>query len=130
VVAVMHMNSPWMLGEEEGLFGDLTGRSSGRRSDGCDRAMMSGSGDDLSSGESELLHKRNQKEGGEWMWWWIMRLPTPFIGRRREGRWYRGGETVDSEWSYSMLSFRKGKGACEEALDSHVEGQPKDAAAR
>jgi hypothetical protein len=29
VVVVMHMSSLWMLGEEDGLFGDLTGHSSG-----------------------------------------------------------------------------------------------------
>jgi hypothetical protein len=42
-----------------------------------------------------------------------MRLSMPFIGQRREGRWYREGETVDGEWSYSMLLFwgeeRKGQ---------------------
>jgi hypothetical protein len=30
-VAVMHRSSPGILGEEEGLSGDLTGHSSGRR---------------------------------------------------------------------------------------------------
>jgi hypothetical protein len=34
-----------------------------------------------------------------------MRLPTSFIWQRREGRWYRGGEMVNGEWSYAMLSF-------------------------
>jgi hypothetical protein len=34
-----------------------------------------------------------------------MRLLASFIGWRREGRWYCEGETVDGEWSYSMLSF-------------------------
>jgi hypothetical protein len=34
-----------------------------------------------------------------------MRLPVPFIGQRREGRRYHGGEMVDGEWSYSMLLF-------------------------
>jgi hypothetical protein len=56
------------------------------------------------------------------MWWRIMRLPTPFIGWRREERWYRGGEMVNGEWIYSILKFWKGKGACEEALGSRVEG--------
>jgi hypothetical protein len=27
-----------------------------------------------------------------------MRLPASFIGRRREGRWYCGGEIVDGKW--------------------------------
>jgi hypothetical protein len=36
-----------------------------------------------------------------------MALPTPFIGRRREGRQYRGGKIVNGEWSYSMLSFQR-----------------------
>jgi hypothetical protein len=31
VAVVMHESSPWMLREEEGLPGYLTGRSSGRR---------------------------------------------------------------------------------------------------
>jgi hypothetical protein len=53
-----------MLGEEEGFSGDLTGRSSERRSDGCSRAARSGSASDLSSDESEFLHKRKPKEGG------------------------------------------------------------------
>jgi hypothetical protein len=53
----------------------------------------------LSSGESKFLCKRNPKEGGERMQERIMRLPTAFIGRRREWRWYRGGEMVDEEWS-------------------------------
>jgi hypothetical protein len=94
-----------MLGKEEGLFRDLTSRSSGQRSDGFDRAASSGSSSDMSSDESEFLHNRNPKRGREWMWWRIMRLPSPFIGWMREGRWYRRGEIVDSEWRYSMLSF-------------------------
>jgi hypothetical protein len=39
----------------------------GRQSDRCGRAVKSGGGNDLSSGENELLHKRNPKEGREWM---------------------------------------------------------------
>jgi hypothetical protein len=58
----MHMSSPWMLGEEDGLFDDLTSHSSGRQSDGCDRATSSGSSGDLSFSKSEFLHKRNPKE--------------------------------------------------------------------
>jgi hypothetical protein len=42
VAAVMHESSPWMLEEEEGLSGDLTGCSLGRRSDRCSRATKSG----------------------------------------------------------------------------------------
>jgi hypothetical protein len=34
-----------------------------------------------------------------------MRLPTPFIWQRREERWYRGREMIDSEWSFSILLF-------------------------
>jgi hypothetical protein len=60
---VMHMSLPWMLGEEDGLSEDLTGRSSGWRSDECGRATRSGDGGDLSSSESEFLCKRNSKEG-------------------------------------------------------------------
>jgi hypothetical protein len=71
--------------------------------------------------------KRNSKEDNEWMHQQIIRLPTSFIGRRREGRRYRAGEMVHIEWSYSMLSFwreeRKGhhpfqkeKGGCEKTL--------------
>jgi hypothetical protein len=86
-----------MLGEEEGLFGDLTDCSLGQRSDGCNRAARSDCSGDLSSGESEFLHKINTQEDG--------RLLVPFVARRREGRWYRGGEIIDSEWSYSMLPF-------------------------
>jgi hypothetical protein len=67
------------------------------------------------------------------MRWWIMRLPTSFIGQIREGRRYRRGEMVDGLWGYSMLPFweeeregkcpfRKGKGAYEAALGSRVEG--------
>jgi hypothetical protein len=40
-----------MLGEEEGLSGDLIGCSSGRRSDRCGQVARSGSGGDLSSNE-------------------------------------------------------------------------------
>jgi hypothetical protein len=50
-----------MLREEKWLSGDLTGRSSGRRSDGCGQAVRSGGGGDFSSGESEFLSKRNPK---------------------------------------------------------------------
>jgi hypothetical protein len=46
-----------MFGEEEGLFGDLTGHSLGWRSNRCGQAARSGSGGDLSSGESEFLCK-------------------------------------------------------------------------
>jgi hypothetical protein len=53
VAVVMHESSLWMLDKEEGLSGDLTGCSSGRRSDGCSGAARSGGGDDLSSGERE-----------------------------------------------------------------------------
>jgi hypothetical protein len=67
------------------------------------------------------------------MWWWIVRLPTPFIRRRREGRQCCGGETADDEWSSSILSFQgevrkgqhpfqKGKGARGKAVSSHVKG--------
>jgi hypothetical protein len=131
VVAVIYGSLPWMLGEEEGLSGNLTSRSSGRQSDGCDRAARSGNDNDLSSGENEFWHKRNPKEGGEWMRQRIMRLLTPFIWQRREGKQYCGGETVDGEWSYSILSFQgeerkgwrlfwKGKGASEVALGSRA----------
>jgi hypothetical protein len=37
---------------------------------------------------------------------WIMGLSVPFIGWRREGRWYHREEMVNSEWSYLMFSFR------------------------
>jgi hypothetical protein len=90
----MHRNSPWMLGEEEGLSGDLTSRSSGWRSDECGHATRSGGNDDLSSGESGCLHKRKPKEGREWMRWRIVRLLALFIGRRREGRWCHGEKMV------------------------------------
>jgi hypothetical protein len=103
-VVVKHRSSPWILGEEEGLFGDLTGRSSGRWSDECGLAV-SGSSGDFRSGKSEFLCKRNPKEDDEWMRRWIMRLRTPFIGQSREGRRYCGGEIVDFECSYSMLPF-------------------------
>jgi hypothetical protein len=45
--------------EEEGLFEDLTGHSSGRWSDRCSQAARSGG--NFSSGESEFLCKRNPK---------------------------------------------------------------------
>jgi hypothetical protein len=86
-----------MLEGEEELFVDFIGRSSGRRSDGCSRAMRSGSDVDLSSSKSEFLCKRNRKEGREWMLRWIMRHSTPLIRHMREGRLYRGGEMVDGE---------------------------------
>jgi hypothetical protein len=57
----MHDSSPWMLGEEDGLSRDLTDCNSGRRSDGCGRAMRSGGDNGLSFGEIEFLHKRNPK---------------------------------------------------------------------
>jgi hypothetical protein len=47
-----------MLGEEEGLFRDLTGRSSGWWSDGFDRAVSSGSSSDLSSDERILAQEK------------------------------------------------------------------------
>jgi hypothetical protein len=49
-----------MLGEKEGLFEDLTGRSS-KWSDKCSRAARSGGRDDLSSSESEFSCKKNLK---------------------------------------------------------------------
>jgi hypothetical protein len=103
-----------MLGEEEGLSGDLTIRSSGWQSDRCGWTTRSGGSSDLSFDKSEFSHKRNQKECGKWMRRRIVRLMTPFIGWRREGRWCRGGETVDGEWSSSMLPFRR-----EERNESH-----------
>jgi hypothetical protein len=66
MVVVMHGSLSWMLGKEEGLSEDFIGRSSGRQSDGCGRVMRSGGYGDLSSGESEFLHKRNSKKNGEW----------------------------------------------------------------
>jgi hypothetical protein len=48
-----------------GALRDLTGRSLGCRSDGCCRVARSVSGDDLSSGESKFVRKRNPNEGGE-----------------------------------------------------------------
>jgi hypothetical protein len=42
----MHGSSLWMLEGEEELSGDLTGHGSGWPSDGCGRAVRSGSGDD------------------------------------------------------------------------------------
>jgi hypothetical protein len=44
VAAVMHDSSPWMLEEEE----ELSGRSSGQRSDICGWAARSGGGGNLS----------------------------------------------------------------------------------
>jgi hypothetical protein len=67
VAVVMHGSSLWMLDKEEGLSGDLTGCSSGRRSDGCSGAARSGGGGDLSSGEREFLRKRNPKKGEKWI---------------------------------------------------------------
>jgi hypothetical protein len=75
-VAVMYGSSPRMIGEEDGLFGDLT--SCRRQSDDCGWAVRSGSDGDLSSCENESLRKRNSNEGREWMWRRIMRLRTPF----------------------------------------------------
>jgi hypothetical protein len=49
-----------MLGEEEGLSGDLIGCSSGWR-DKCSRMVRSDGDGDLSSTESEFLGKRNPK---------------------------------------------------------------------
>jgi hypothetical protein len=63
--------------------------------DGCGRAVRSGGGGDLSSSEINFLRKRNPKEDGEWMWRRIVRLLTPFTGRRREGRRCRGREMAD-----------------------------------
>jgi hypothetical protein len=80
---MMHGSSPWMLGEEEGFFGDLIGRTSRRHSDGCGRTTRSGGGGNMSSGESEFLRKRNLKEGRELMWRRIVRLSTPGNGRWR-----------------------------------------------
>jgi hypothetical protein len=77
-VVVMYGSSPRMIGEEDGLFGDLTSCSSGRQSDDCGWAVRSGSDGDLSSCENESLRKRNSNEGREWMWRRIMRLRTPF----------------------------------------------------
>jgi hypothetical protein len=56
-----------MLGEEEGLSGDLTSCSLGQRSDGCGQTVRSGGGGDLSFGESEFLCKRNPKKSAKWM---------------------------------------------------------------
>jgi hypothetical protein len=86
-----------MLGEEEGLSEDLLGHSSEWQSDKCGWVVRSGDDADLSSGENKYLHKRNPKKGEKMMQRWIMRLPLRFIGQRRGGRQYRGGETVDSE---------------------------------
>jgi 1,4-alpha-glucan branching enzyme len=35
-----------------------------------------------------------------------MRLLTPFIRRRRKGRWCHRGEMVGREWSSKMLMFQ------------------------
>jgi hypothetical protein len=78
-----------------------------RQSDVCGRAVRSGSGGDLRSGKSKFLCKRNPKEDGECMWWWIIRLSTLFVGLRREKRQYCGGETINDEWSYLILPFQK-----------------------
>jgi hypothetical protein len=56
-----------MLGEEEGLFGHLTGHRSEQRSDRCGQVARSGGSGNLSFDESEFLRKRNPKEGREWM---------------------------------------------------------------
>jgi hypothetical protein len=96
----MHGILPLMLGRRGGgewLSEDLISRSSGWRSDKCGRSRRNGSGVDLCSDESKLLRKRNPKEGGEWKRQRIMMLPMPFIGWRREGRWYHGGETIYDE---------------------------------
>jgi hypothetical protein len=87
-VVVKHVSSLRMVEEEEGLSGDLTGRSSGWQSDGCNQMARSGGGDDLSSGETKFLRKRNSKECGEWMRRRIRMLPMPFY------RAEEGGETV------------------------------------
>jgi hypothetical protein len=65
-VVMMHGSSSWMLGEEEGLSasGDLIGRSSGRWSDGCSRAVRNGYSGNLRSDDREFLCKRNSKEEG------------------------------------------------------------------
>jgi hypothetical protein len=104
-VAVMHGSSPWMLGEEEGLFGVLNNRSPRRQSNRCCQVARSGSDSDLSSAKSEFMRKRNPNECRKLIWQRIMRLLMPFRGRRREGRRYHGGEMVDGEWRYSMLPF-------------------------
>jgi hypothetical protein len=94
-----------MLREEEGLSDDLTGRTLGWQSDGCGRAVRSDGGHDLSSSKSKFLRKRNPNEGGEWMWWQIVSLSMPFIGRRREGRWCCGGEmTAGVGWCDRVTS--------------------------
>jgi hypothetical protein len=51
-----------MLREEEGLSGGFTSRSSRQKIDRCGWAARTGGYDDLRSGESEFLHKRNSKE--------------------------------------------------------------------
>jgi hypothetical protein len=94
VVSMMHESSPWMLGEEEGLSGDLTGCSPGRQSNGCCQATRSGSSSDLSSTESDFMRKRNPKEGGEWMRRRIMRFRCLL-----EGGGGRGDGTVEEKRS-------------------------------
>jgi hypothetical protein len=64
-MAAIHNNSPWMLREEEWLSGDLVGCSSWQQSNGCGQVARGGSGDALSSDESEFFHRRNPKEGKE-----------------------------------------------------------------
>jgi hypothetical protein len=56
--------------------------------------------------------------------------PGTFYRAGEGGRLYHGGKIVVSDSSYLMHLFRKGKGACEEALGSCTEGRPKDAVAR
>jgi hypothetical protein len=127
----MHMSLSWMLGEEEGLSRDLNGRSSGRWSNECSRAVRRGGSDDLSSDESEFLRKETERKGGMDA---VADYKAPNAIYRRE----KGGETVpwrgemvNDEWSYSMLLFwegerkeqhliQKGKGACEATLGSRT----------
>jgi uncharacterized protein YgbK (DUF1537 family) len=56
--------------------------------------------------------------------------PDTFYRAGEGGRLYRGGKIVVGDSSYLMHLFRKGKEACEDALGSRTEGQPKDAVAR
>jgi hypothetical protein len=104
-------------------------------------AARSGGVDDLNSDESELFHKRNPMEGGEQMWWWIVKLPSSFIGRRWEVSWCRGGETAGGEWNSSMLPFQgedgkgqdpfqKSKGARGATLCSRTNMRPEDVASQ
>jgi hypothetical protein len=74
--------------------------------DGCDRVTRSANDGDLSSGESEFLRRENQRKVRNGC---SGRLPLPSIGRRRVGRWCRGGETINDKWSYSMLPFERGE---------------------